>query len=346
LTQHGEVPRRVLSLLTLVAALLAGIGASSSDTPPTALGIAGDRFTVDGEPKFLIFVSYFDGLRPAMTPAGRQRLARDFDYLRETAGVDGIRILPNWRQCDENIYNPHCPPASDGLFDGGNRERPLRPAPLEALDRLLELAAWHGMLVDVTFTRETVVPEMSVPAYREAIVAAARELRGHRNVLFDVQNEFQINGLTEAEAAEIVAAVKAVDPSRIVTASPAGTPEEAGRFARESGAAVVALHDPRVPGWSETATLTSVVTDARRGAAPAVLPIYLQEPTGWGYRGGDDTTSGRFAAAAEAARQAGAAAWTFHQRVGFNLQRESFQDRIARDAALKKELEGLRVLAR
>ena len=52
------------------------------------LGVEGPRFTVDGAPRFLLVVSYFDALR-----ASDATLAADFAWLRRH-GIDGVRIFP------------------------------------------------------------------------------------------------------------------------------------------------------------------------------------------------------------------------------------------------------------
>ena len=59
--------------------------------------------------------------------------------------------------------------------------------------RVLERAAAHGLIVDVTFTRDTYEAPIPVDAYRTAIAGVAGRLLaagGHRHVLFDIQNEY------------------------------------------------------------------------------------------------------------------------------------------------------------
>src|SRR5438132_1128764 len=86
------------------------------ETPPIApatapvLGIAGPAFTLDGRPRFLLLVSYFDALR-----ASDAALEADFAFLRRS-GVDGVRIFPNWWRCEaERQCGGH--PAPDTLFE-------------------------------------------------------------------------------------------------------------------------------------------------------------------------------------------------------------------------------------
>src|SRR6185503_21175905 len=56
-------------------------------------------YNIDGQPKFLIMVSYFDGWRaPRLGPCtdpNATSLQCDFRWLRQI-GFDGVRIFPNW----------------------------------------------------------------------------------------------------------------------------------------------------------------------------------------------------------------------------------------------------------
>lgn len=54
------------------------------------VGLQRDMFLVDGSPKFLFMVSYFDALD--VSDSG---LDADLDYLRGTVKADGIRVFPN-----------------------------------------------------------------------------------------------------------------------------------------------------------------------------------------------------------------------------------------------------------
>ena len=82
---------------------------------PLVLGVAADRMTmtVDGTPRFLTFISYFDGVRRA----GGSGVDADLAFLAEH--VDGIRVLPNW-------WASTCPLRSgdDSLIDVDGRIRP------------------------------------------------------------------------------------------------------------------------------------------------------------------------------------------------------------------------------
>ena len=199
------------------------------------LGIAGSRFAVDGQPKFLLFVSYFDGLRRANANGGAGDVDTDFAYLKRT-GYHGIRLMVNWR------YTCGSGPADDAqkLFAAdGSLNQPMWPV----FVRLLERAAAHGLLVDVTFTRDTYNVAIPVDAYRKAIAGVAERLLaagGYRHVLFDVHNEYPIHGLTPSDVHDILSDVEAADAARIATASGGG-----GDIVDDPAMDVVAYHDSR-----------------------------------------------------------------------------------------------------
>jgi hypothetical protein len=300
------------------------------------LGVAGERFTVDGRPRFLLFVSYFDGLRAT-------GLESDLDFIRHDLGFDGIRVFANWWVYDRDATP--CPAAADDtLFDADGRVRGDGPRPTGPLARLLHLlreAGRRGLVVDLSFARETVPGGMTVEAYARALRRTAFLLRGQRHVLFDLQNERDLQRpgmyLSPVEVRRLIGAVKDAahgDPARLVVASTTGSspplvgdslddPAGTVGFVRTAGLDATAFHDPRGPGWE--GRVPGVVANLRR----AGKPVYLQEPTRW--RVGDTSACGRpetpdadgvaehFRTALRGARAAGVAAWTFHTQRGFAL---------------------------
>ncbi|HRI88745.1 MAG TPA: hypothetical protein PK869_10780, partial [Candidatus Hydrogenedentes bacterium] len=73
-------------VLRVIAFGVCGIAAMAAEAERPVLTISDDRFVVNGEPRFLVFVAYFDALR-----ASAETLEADFNFLR-AVGVDGIRI--------------------------------------------------------------------------------------------------------------------------------------------------------------------------------------------------------------------------------------------------------------
>jgi hypothetical protein len=105
------------------------------------LASGGDHFTGDGVRQFIVFASYFHGLeRPAET------LAVDLSWLK-SKGVMGVRVWPN-------ATNPRLM-SSNGELD---------VIGLQRLKSIIAQAARRGMIVDITFTRESVPCQMTPPS--------------------------------------------------------------------------------------------------------------------------------------------------------------------------------------
>jgi len=265
------------------------------------LTIQGDRFAVDDAPRFLTFISYFDGMEAL-------DVAADLGFIHDV-GIDGVRIWPN-----PGLIR------SNGTIDN------------DALSRLLfilDAARKQRVIVDMTFTAER-VPGLDAARFRDGIVAAARAVAGYENALIDIQNERDVYGpfvrpLAAADVAATAAAIKQVDARRIVTASnsPGLTPAQAARFTVDTGLDVTAYHDDRVPNWYERGRLQSIVAAMRANGRPA----YLQEPTRFPFPSTD--RADYFLQARANAKFAGAAAWCFHTEFGFDVRSALFKDRLA-----------------
>jgi len=308
---------------------------------PPVLGVEGTRFTVDGTPRFLLVVSYFDALR-----ASDDTLEADFAWLRRH-GIDGVRIFPNWwrcaavRQCGGHAGDDTLMAAPDGA---------LRPAVLARLKAVLAAAGRHGLIVDLSFARETVRDaqerELSASAYADGLVAAVRALGPARHVMIDLQNEVYQNRLFAERAAEdaprVAALARRVDGgARIVFVSTNAVEAERYTYCGADGCPldVLAVHDAREPNWHDRTPAVVrelVALGARRGPRP----VYLQEPYAWQDERSPDRVE-RFLDAASRASRAGAAAWTFHTRSAFILREgRSLASQV--DAEERKVLEGLR----
>ena len=292
------------------------------------LAVAGASFTVDARPRFLLLVSYFDALR-----ASDATLEADFAFLRKH-GVDGVRIFPNWWRCEaERRCGGH--PGADTLFEAGSGR--VRPDRLDRLRQVLDRAGRHGLIVDVSFARETVrengsAPVLSPAAYGESVASVLRGLAdGYPHVMIDLQNEIDQNRLFAAGAAEDARQLAAMarriaPPGRIVFASTneaeaelvtyCGTPGLCPASARALD--VLAVHDARHANWHDR-TPAVVRTLRALGDRRGAKPVYLQEPFAWQDERAPDRLE-RFLDAAARAKRAGAAAWTFHTRSAFILR--------------------------
>jgi hypothetical protein len=271
----------------------------------------GDRFTVDGVPKFLLFVSYFDAMH-----ATAATLDSDFAYIKQK-GFDGVRILPNWSYTCAGVHFDSQLFTAAGVVDGSDSTQNM---PWNRFKDILDRAHRQGLLVDVTFTHDTYRQPIDVNAYKAAIQTVATRLAGaYPNVLFDVQNEWDINLNDREKVVEIVATVHRADPKRIVTASGCGD-----CLSFDDAFDVVAFHGGRdQESWYTRMAVSSELARLRSAMARLIRPIYLQEPMpfsrisncgiAW------DSTPNRARLAAQHAKQYGAAAWTFHTRQSFSL---------------------------
>jgi len=292
-------PARLFSVAAIAVVTLLARDASAQ-----RLTVAGDRFAVDGSARFLTFISYFGAM-------GAADVAADFQFLKE-AGFDGVRIWPN---------SPEGPQLMRG--DGS-----LDPGGLQRLLEILDRARDRRLIVDVSFTAEH-TGGLTATAYRTAIASATSALLPYRNVLIDIENERNLYGpfgrpLAASDVAAIAAAIKAIDPARIVTASnsqdlPATA---AAQFTADTGLDVTAYHDPRIPSWYAAGQVQSVVDALHRNGRP----VYLQEPTRFPNPSTDRAEY--FRAAHANAKRAGAAAWCFHTDLGFNLRGATFRARL------------------
>ena len=305
------------------------------------LGIDGARFTIDGRPKFLLFVSYFDGLRRAAAADGKGDVDTDFAYLKR-ARFDGVRLLVNWHYtCGGGPEDDQKLLAADGT---------INEAMWPVFVRFLERAAAHGLVVDVTFTRETYKTPIPLDGYQKGIASVAKRLvdaGGYRHALFDIQNEYPLHGLTSDDVHGILTAVRQADPARIVTASGGGND-----ILDDPAMSVVAYHDGRNDDWYEPAAVRRHLdaVRAQTGNKTANKPIYLQEPMPFrkfhpacGH--GEWPRTGFARRAASAARQGGAAAWTFHTRQSFDLRSRTLVEILQGDPDQKAELEAISAAA-
>ena len=309
---------------------------------PPVLGVDGARFTVDGTPRFLLVVSYFDALR-----ASDATLEADFAWLRRH-GIDGVRIFPNWwrcaavRQCGGHAGDDTLMAAPDGA---------LRPAVLARLKAVLAAAGRHGLIVDLSFARETVRDAQERELSRVCLCAmrwsrpCARSGRVP-HVMIDLQNEVYQNRLfadgAAADAPRVAALARRVDGGpRIVFVSTNAAEAERYTYCGVDGCPldVLAVHDAREPDWHDCTP--AVVRDlVALGARRGPRPVYLQEPQAWQDERAPDRVE-RFLDAAARASRAGAAAWTFHTRSAFILRDgRSLASQV--DADERKVLEGLR----
>lgn len=314
---------------------------------PLVLGKSGQTFTVNGEARFLTFISYFDAMDVDPTS-----LSLDFAYLRGK-GIDGVRIFPNWWHT--TVPRPATPSSTTLMNAAGG----FRPGRMTKLKQILDTAKAHRLVVDVSFAAETVVDgsdTLTFQEYRTAIVAVAQELSGsaYRHVLFDFQNEGNYVGEFRCAGGGPTCAplyvplsslrndVAAVDPNRLVTMSIAdGSLPYQGEYAQwgdmmdDSGMDVLSFHENRDLNQFWTYPRVKEITAALVWSGDIPRVVYLQEPERWlpsghaDHSGQSVLTAANFRQAVSSAKFAGAAAWCFHTEAGFVLDGTRIENTLA-----------------
>jgi hypothetical protein len=282
-----------------VAVLSLGLCLSVTSARAQTLSVQGDRFAIDGSPRFLTFITYFGAM-------GAPNVVADLHLIR-SLGFDGVRIWPNLDTGPQLM----------------NADGSLRPESLTQLLSILDQARLEHLVVDVSFTHEH-IPGMTAATAKVGIAAAAGALLSYRNVLFDIQNERNVGDrrfMSEADVASIFAAIKAVDPARIATASmaPVSSPQDAADFTKRLGLDVTAFHEARSVDWYKLSTYQAVIGALKTNGKPA----YMQEPnttrdSAFAYPSND--RADYFLQAIANAKLAGAAAWCFHTEVGVDFR--------------------------
>ncbi len=316
----GVMSRFVLAcLLVLLAA---------SATRGVALGVDGDRFTLDGKPAFLLGCSYYAGLG---APEGTIR--SDLDRLHEL-GFNWIRVFADWTPYDKNL-------SAVDIGTGAARE-PF----LGALVRLCAQCDRRGMVVDITLARGKVggKPCLSeLPAHRRAVETLVDALKERRNWYLDLSNERNVRDarFTPIEQlAELREAARKLDPRLLVTASHSGdvSHDEIQAYLKTARLDFISIHRPRdAKSAKDGAEATRKLRQWIKEVGPMV-PLQYDEPFRRGY-GEWQPTSADFVADLRACRGAGAAGWCFHNgdtrgardrlpRKSFDLQTQSLFEQL------------------
>ena len=181
----------------------------AAEEPKCELTVSGTGFRLDAEPFPYTGVSFFNAIyNPAFNRSSDAR--REWIRKFKRYGINVLRVWGQWDNGrgfadagpDSTLYNP----------DGS-----LRLQHVATLKAILADAAAEGVVVELAlFARESWREDirLSDDAMDAAAGALARELLPHRNVTFQVWNEF------DHRVPETHAAINRVDPERLVTNSP------------------------------------------------------------------------------------------------------------------------------
>ena len=300
----------LLAALLLLAPLMGTVtGCATREVAQRrpVLGVQGDHFTVDGKPAFLLGCSYYG----ALGVADDAMIEEDLDDLL-LRGFNWIRVWATWDAFNDDV-------------SAVSPQGAVRDLYMDRLTHLCALAGRRGMIVDVTVSRGGPPFPPGQPSHRPVVECLARSLKPFRNVYFDLANERNVRDarfVPTEEVAELVAAVKAIDPDRLCTASCSLSPQDTVRFVRESQVDFIAPHLARTAeAPSQTAGHTRAVLEAMNQAGH-VVPVHYQEPFRRGF-GNWQPEAEDFKRDLDGAREGGAAGWCFHN----GSQRTADQER-------------------
>jgi hypothetical protein len=281
------------------------------------LGIAGDKFSLNGTPTFLLGASYFDAL-------GWK--ASDFDALAARR-FNLIRIWMDWHVWTDR---------SRTFFDvDGHLRYP------QTLLELVRAAGARGLMVDVTIlhgaslSRDMPQPMHGTGAAENAMRNTVGLLKDEPNVFFDLVNEHDGSGTSLAwhtTMAALVGAARQADAAALITFSScdacrphllASDTTAHGTMVNEeleAGSRWLTPHFSRCGEWWNVTGVRVRTLKQYLHSIGRNVPVYLQEESRRkGVNCGTDPTQANFVQAATAARDAGAAGWVFHTDAGFDL---------------------------
>ncbi|NJL83752.1 MAG: cellulase family glycosylhydrolase [Chloroflexaceae bacterium] len=261
--------------------------------------ISGDRFTLDGQKTFLLGASYFD--------AGNWKRS-DLDQLAQK-GFNLVRIWVDWDNGGNSLADSN-----------GNLRSP------DQLKALVDYANSRGLVVDVTIL-DSYNKEFN-PTSAQRLVNQVLDAVGNKpNVIFDIHNEYNLNGLSQSLGKELLTAAKN-KTDRPVFISSYGLVQDGGNSTAVNrgnvstllglGTEAISDHFRRGDNWyDQVDTRVTKLKEALR-AQGKDIPVYLQEEhrNGWT---GDFFTTDQLVQAAVEAKTAGAAAYIFHTDAGFQL---------------------------
>jgi endo-1,4-beta-mannosidase len=312
----------------LFVALLTVVSAA---TAATNLGIEGTGFTLNGQPTFLLGISYYGALG-----APNAVIVRDLAEMQKH-GFNWIRVWATWAAFDNDV-------------SAVTREGKAREPYLGRLRWLIEECDRRGMVVDVTLSRGNGVTGPSrlgkLECSRQAVETLVTSLQSCRNWYLDLGNERNIKDqrhVSFEELAELQKLAKHLDPKRLITASNAGdiASNDLRDYLLKVQVDFIAIHRPRnAKSAGQTADQTrkyfAMMNDVGR-----TVPVHYQEPFRRSFTAGWEPTAEDFMTDLKGARKGGAAGWCFHngseRRKTDGRPRRSFD---LRDGRLFDQLDG------
>jgi hypothetical protein len=316
-------------ILLLFSVTSFGESYTPPDRPKNSITIKEGKFIQNGDPIFLLGISYFDGLS-----APPRVLESDFQFLKER-GFNALRLWANWY----TEFQPN----TLGLIE---KDGAINPDILQKLKSFLKASERNGFVVKLTFSRDATA-KIGFAKYKEAIVYVTSEIREFPNILLDLQNETDHCGvgedrdctghLTLKQAGELADAVKLADPKRLVTVSRTGGSFVKGKddyesFLNEAKVDFIATHRPSRTRNAQWAENTAKEMRSARSEVGNEVAILFDEPNRCGriVDCKDRSAAEQFLTAAKNAKQNGAAGWFFHTSAGFRIHSRPLHERLNR----------------
>jgi hypothetical protein len=269
------------------------------DASATELGIKDTQFTLNGEPTFLLGISYYGALG-----ASEDFIRRDLDDMQHY-GFNWIRVFATWDFFDNDV----------SALDGEGNPRELF---LGKLKWLVAESDRRGVVVDVTLARgdgKTGGCLQTLAAHRRAVETLVTALKPRRNWYLDLANERNIPEFftSLADVKALRDAARQLDPQRLVTAS--HTPDLSRDDLRAYLLGVqVDFISPHRPRHAQSPAQTAAKSReylAWMKEIGRVVPLHYQEPfrSGWAKW---QPKAADFITDLHGAKAGGAAGWCFH----------------------------------
>jgi hypothetical protein len=300
--------------------------------PETVLGHEKDRFTINGEPIFLLGISYYGALG-----ASRESVQADLDDLR-TAGFQWLRVWVTWEAFGENV-------------SAVNHRGDLREPYFQRLRELIAECDRRHMIVDVTLARSRPgkreggsvhLPDLA--AHRRAVKNIIEGLAPYRNWYLDLANERDVGDdrfVSVEELTQLRDYAAMLQPNLLVTASFGGhdlSQDDIDDAVRRVKCDFLAIHRPRhaqspQQTEQETRKVLQLLDSMQRR-----VPVHHQEPFRRGYADWEPVAED-FLTDLRGAVRGGAAGWCFHNgstkyaedqrpRRSFDLRNQRLMDQL------------------
>ncbi len=288
---------RRLAFLALFLVIVHGAMAA------TVLGVEGTRFTVNGEPTFLLGISYYGGLG-----ASREFILRDLKDM-QSSSFNWMRVWVTWAAFDNDV---------SAVDAKGNAREPY----LDKLRWLVTECDKRGIIVDITLSRGNGITGPSRLGDLESLKRAARtlvsSLKALRNWYLDVANERNIRDprfVSVEELAEVRKLVRQLDSKRLVTASHAGdmNRDQLREYLLKVKVDFISPHRPRngrSPRQTADQTRKYLAWIKELGR---IVPVHYQEPFRRGFSPRRwEPKAEDFLTDLRQAKKGGAAGWCLH----------------------------------